>query len=176
MVKKTCKKNDPPNPRLGCVGGQAVMEGIMMRGKKQYTTAVRLSNGTIVRDTHSNKSIKEKHKWLGKPVLRGVVNFIEMLKLSFSTLTYSAEALGLETEDESKFEKWLKKVFGESLIMVAAIIGMILGVILALGLFMYMPALVSGWITDWIDFGKAEQVFRSVFEGVLKIAIFILYT
>ena len=175
MAKKE-KQTECKNPRLGCVGGQAVMEGVMMRGKAQYTTAVRLPDGTIVRDTHPNKSIKDKHKWLGIPLLRGCVNFIEMLKLSFSTLTFSAEALGEDVQEEIKFEKWLKKVFGESLMMVAAVIGMILGVALAVSLFIFLPTLISGWITDWIDFGKGEQIFRSVFEGVLKIGIFILYT
>lgn len=175
MAKKQ-KQTECKNPRLGCVGGQAVMEGVMMRSKTQYTTAVRLPDGTIVRDTHPNTSVKDKHKWLGIPVLRGCVNFIEMLKLSFSTLTFSAEAIGEDIQEETKFEKWLKKVFGESLMMVAAVIGMVLGVVLAVSLFIFLPTLISGWITAWIDFGSGEQIFRSVFEGVLKIGIFVLYT
>ena len=175
-MKNKANKECAVNPRLGCVGGQAVMEGIMMRGKTQYTTAVRLPDGTIVRDTHPNKSIKDKHKWLNIPVLRGCVNFVETLKLSFSTLTFSAEALGEELEEEeTKFEKWLTKVFGKSLMMVVATVGMVLGVALAVSLFIFLPTLFSGWITSWIDFGSGEQVFRSVFEGILKIAIFVLY-
>ncbi len=174
-MKNKEKKACPVNPRLGCVGGQAVMEGIMMRGKTQYTTAVRLPNGIIVRDTHPNTSIKDKHKWMKTPVIRGCVNFIETLKLSFSTLTFSAEALGEDIQEETKFEKWLTKVFGKSLMMVAAAVGMVLGVALAVSLFIFLPTLISGWISSWIDFGSSEQIFRSVFEGILKMAIFVLY-
>ena len=71
------------NERLGKVGGQAVLEGIMMRGPKSYTTAVRKADGTIVRDSHPNE-IKKKNAFLRLPVIRGVASFIDSMILSFS--------------------------------------------------------------------------------------------
>ncbi|MBR2634227.1 MAG: DUF1385 domain-containing protein [Clostridia bacterium] len=150
--------------RLGKVGGQAVLEGIMMRGPQSYTTAVRKADGSVVRDTHLNE-IKKKNAFLRFPVIRGVVNFAESMILSFSTLNFAAEAL--EIEEETKFEKWLARVFGKSLTTVVMGIGMVLGVLLAAVLFMFLPAFLSGFI--------GNEVVRKIVEGVLRIAIFLAY-
>lgn len=173
------KNNCPAFPeRRGKVGGQAVLEGLMMRGKKQHTTAVRTADGNIVRNTQPNKSVKDKVKFFRIPVIRGVVNFIEMLMLSMDTLTYSAEAMGVEVEEESKFDKWLTDTFGESLMKVVTAIGAVLGVALALVLFMWLPAVISkffgGFIPESTPTG-AMNVIRSVMEGVIKIGLFVLY-
>lgn len=163
--------------RLGRVGGQAVMEGVMMKSKTQYTTAVRTPDGNIVRDTHPVTSIKDKVKLFKLPIIRGVVNFIEMLKLSMSTLTFSAEAIGIE-EEETKFEKWLTKTFGASLMSVVTAVGMVLGVVLAVALFMWLPALISGFVGGLLSPVMPEgamNVFRSVLEGLVKIGIFVAY-
>lgn len=164
--------------RRGKVGGQAVLEGLMMRGKNVHATAIRTSDGNIIRDIQPNKTIKDKIKFLRLPILRGVVNFIETLILSMSILTYSAEAMGVETEQESDFEKWLNKVFGDKLMGVVAGIGMVLGVALALVLFMWLPAVISkfvgGFIPDTAP-DTAMNVIRSIIEGFIKIGLFVAY-
>ncbi|NCA67944.1 MAG: DUF1385 domain-containing protein, partial [Clostridia bacterium] len=79
------------NPRMGCVGGQAVMEGVMMKSRQGVATAVRQADGCIVVRTSKSKSIKDKYKIFRLPLIRGIVNFVEMMILSFATLTASAE-------------------------------------------------------------------------------------
>ncbi len=150
--------------RVGKVGGQAVLEGIMMRGPKSYTTAVRKADGTIVRDSHPNE-IKKKNFFFRLPIIRGVVNFIDSMILSFSTLGFAAEAL--EIEEETKFEKWLTRVFGKSLTGIVMGIGTVIGVLLGAFLFIVLPAFLSGFIPN--------EIARKITEGVLRIAIFLSY-
>ena len=152
------------NPKLGKVGGQAVLEGIMMRGPESYTTAVRKADGTIIRDSHPNE-IKKKNWFKKLPLVRGVVSFVESMVLSFSTLNFAAEAL--EIEEETKFEKWLTKTFGKSLTAIVTGIGTVLGLVLGVGLFIVLPAFLSQFIK--------HEFARKVFEGVLRIAIFLGY-
>ncbi|MBR2616330.1 MAG: DUF1385 domain-containing protein [Clostridia bacterium] len=152
--------------RVGKVGGQAVIEGIMMRGPESYTTAVRKADGTIIRDTHPNE-IKKKNAFLRLPLIRGVVSFIDSMVLSFSTLNFAAEAL--EIEEETKFEKWLTRTFGKSLTGIVMAIGTVLGLGLGAFLFIILPALISGLL-------PAETVvLKKIVEGVLRIAIFLSY-
>ncbi len=150
--------------RVGKVGGQAVLEGIMMRGPESYTTAVRKADGSIIRDSHPNE-IKKKPWILRLPIIRGVVSFVESLILSFSTLSFAADAL--EMEEETKFEKWLTRVFGKSLTGIVMAIGTVLGLALGVLLFMVLPAVLSSFI-PW-------EVLRKIAEGVLRIAIFLGY-
>ena len=152
------------NPKLGKVGGQAVLEGIMMRGPESYTTAVRKADGTIICDSHPNE-IKKKNWFKKLPLVRGVVSFVESMVLSFSTLNFAAEAL--EIEEETKFEKWLTKTFGKSLTAIVTGIGTVLGLVLGVGLFIVLPAFLSQFIK--------HEFARKVFEGILRIAIFLGY-
>ena len=161
-----------PSSRLGAVGGQAVLEGLMMRSKKRYTTAVRVvETGKIVRDTHPVTTISDKHKWMKIPLVRGVVNMVETLILSFSTLTFSAEAQGLDEEPQTKFEKWLVRVFGEKLMAVAAGIGTVLGVVLAVVLFMWLPKALA----DLVFPTEFSRFLNALFQGILRIGIFVGY-
>lgn len=148
----------------GKVGGQAVLEGIMMRGPESYTTAVRKGDGTIIRDSHPNE-IKKKNFFFRLPIIRGVVSFVESMILSFSTLSFAAEAL--EIEEETKFEKWLTKTFGKSLTGIVMGIGTVFGVALGALLFLVLPAFLSGLIRN--------EIARKIVEGVLRIAIFLSY-
>ncbi|MBR7165025.1 MAG: DUF1385 domain-containing protein [Clostridia bacterium] len=156
--------NKEKNPRLGKVGGQAVLEGIMMRGPESYTTAVRKADGTVIRDRHPNE-IKKKNAFFRLPVIRGVVNFIDSMILSFSTLNFAAEAL--EIEEETKFEKWLTKTMDKSLTGIVMGIGTVLGLVLGAALFIVLPAFLSGFIPG--------EIGRKIIEGVLRIAIFLGY-
>ena len=168
MKEKNCSLSE----RLGKVGGQAVLEGVMMKAGTHTVTTCRKEDGSIVTTEAEFVSVRKKHKWLNAPILRGVVNFVEMMKLSFATLGASAEAIGLE-ETEGRFEKWMKKHLGLSVTDLIMVIGMVLGVALSVALFMFLPA----FLTDLLDtlIGGRLGVFRAVIEGGVKICIFLAY-
>ena len=163
-------KNSNLSCRLGTVGGQAVIEGVMMKSKDLVALSVRDTNGNITTEVNPFKSIRSKYKFLNIPVIRGIVNFVETMILSFKTLSRSADMLGIE-EEESKFEKWLAKTFGKSVTAVASAIGMILGLLLAVVLFIYLPTQIAEFIKLFND----NRILISVVEGIAKITIFVLY-
>ena len=160
--------------RLGKVGGQAVLEGVMMKAGDRTVTSCRKADGTIYVHDDTFTSIRTKNKFLNLPIIRGLVNFIEMMMLSVGTMTAAAEALGLEEEEETKFEKWLKKHFGARLVDFIMLIGMVLGLGLSLFLFLFLPNFLAS-ILDTYAFGGALGVWTAVVEGVLKVAIFLAY-
>lgn len=163
-------KNNIANPRLGTVGGQAVLEGVMMKSKTRIALAVRRTdNGRINVRSKKFVALRQKHKWLNIPILRGVVNFVEMMIMSFSTLTESTEMLGLDEEGASEKQK----AFTQKLMSVLSFFAVILGVCLALGLFVYLPKLITDFIQKALGF--EQDALRSLFEGVFKIAIFVAY-
>ncbi len=162
--------------RLSKVGGQAVLEGVMMKAGGHTVTTCRKEDGSLVVTDDSFVSVRTKHKLLNIPILRGVINMVEMLMLSFKTLSASAEALGIEEED-TKFERWLKKHFGASITDFIMVLGMILGVGLSLFLFMFLPIFVADGI-DWLlstFAGVTLGIWEKIVEGVLKAAIFVIY-
>ena len=163
-------KNENLSCRLGTVGGQAVLEGVMMKSKELVALSVRKTDGTITTEVKPFTTIRSKHKILSIPVIRGIVNFIETLILSFRTLTRSADMLGIE-EEETKFEKWLTKKFGKSVTAIASAIGTILGLALAVLLFIYLPTQIAEFIKGLTE----NRVILSVTEGLVKILIFVLY-
>ena len=167
------KKNDL-SCRLGRVGGQAVLEGVMMKAGDRTVTSCRKPDGTIYVHDDTFTSIRAKNKFLDLPIIRGVVNFIEMMKLSVGTMTAAADALGFEEEEETKFEKWLKKHFGARLVDFIMLIGMVLGLGLSLLLFLFLPNFLAS-ILDTYAFGGALGVWTAVIEGLLKVAIFLAY-
>ncbi|MBR5322652.1 MAG: DUF1385 domain-containing protein [Clostridia bacterium] len=160
------------NCRLGTVGGQAVIEGVMMKNKDEFALAVRMPEGNIRVTKDECKSVKEKFKFLGWPIIRGVVNMIESLILSMKTLTISADAFGIE-EEETKFETWLKEKFGKSLLDFVMVIAMILGVALGVGLFFFLPLFISSSLFD--KSGEETKWYATLVEGGIKIAIFVGY-
>lgn len=157
--------------RLGTVGGQAVLEGVMMKSKDRVALSVRKTDGTIETETTPYHSAREKKQFFGLPLIRGIVNFVEMMILSFHTLNRSAEMLGIEDEEESKFEKWLREKFGKSIAAVASVIGAILGVLLSVGLFFVLPAIISDFVAKFCD----NRLLKSAVDGFSKILIFVLY-
>ncbi len=166
--------------RRGAVGGQAIIEGVMMRSK-EYTaiTVRRLDNKKISVSRKDNSSISDKFKFLKWPIIRGVVNFIESMILSFSTITEGTEMLGLDVaeEEQSKFDKWLEDHCGKWIIPVVSVISVILGVLLSVGLFIWLPTFIGdlffGTRRLSADFGAGA--WRSIVEGVIKVVIFIAY-
>ncbi|MBO4950094.1 MAG: DUF1385 domain-containing protein [Clostridia bacterium] len=163
-------KNDNLSCRLGTVGGQAVLEGVMMKSKDLVALSVRGTDGNITTEVKPFKSIRSKYKILNIPVIRGIVNFVETMILSFKTLNRSADMLGIE-EEETKFEKWLTKTFGKSVTAIASAIGTVLGLALAVVLFIYLPAQIAEFIKNVTE----SRLLLSITEGVVKILIFVLY-
>lgn len=167
-------KNEPRNPRLGVVGGQAVLEGVMMRHGERYSVSVRKEDGSITTENRTFVSVRKKIKLLNIPLLRGAVNFIEMLMLSYKTLSISADAYGLSDEDEeSKFERWLREHFGKGLVDVVMAISMVLGLALGFGIFFFLPSLLTK-ATDSALGGSLGWT-KNLIEGLIKIVIFIVY-
>lgn len=160
------------NCRLGTVGGQAVIEGVMMKNKDSFALAVRMPEGNIRVTKDTCKSARDKNKFFGLPIIRGIVNLIESLMLSMKTLTISADAFGIE-EEETKFEKWLQKHFGKSILDFVMAIAMVLGVALGIGIFFFLPLFISSTLFD--KSGETTKWYATLVEGGIKIGIFILY-
>ena len=99
MSKNTEKNSCPFSDRLGKVGGQAVLEGVMMKAGNRMTTTCRKSDGTLVVTDSEFVSVRDKNKLLNLPLVRGVVSFVESMIMSFKTLEASADALGIEEEE-----------------------------------------------------------------------------
>lgn len=161
--------------KITSIGGQALIEGILMRGPKKITIATRNKEGEIELEPMNFVPLKEKYPILGWPVIRGMVAFIESLKMGYQAIEISAEKSGMleEEEEPSKFEKWLDKTFGSKANDVIMGIGGVLGVILAVALFFFLPTLLFNLLKNWIGEGLAP--WRSVFEGVMRIVIFVVY-
>lgn len=165
-------KKEERNPRLGQVGGQAILEGVMMRSGEEIAISVRAMDGTVRSKKTKFVSVRKKNKFCALPLIRGVVSFVESLILSFSTINDGVDMLGIE-EEETKFEKWLKEKFGADLMTVLMPISMILGVLLSIAIFFFLPSLIGGWIAKL--FGGNIGIWQSAIEGVLKVAIFVGY-
>ena len=176
MKKKTDTAQN--SCRLNKVGGQAVIEGVMMKAGNKTVTTCRKDDGSLIVYDDEFVSIRKKKPLLNLPIIRGVVNFIEMMSLSMKTLNASADALGIEEEDD-KFTEWCKKHLGARATDVIMVISLILGLGLSLLLFMFLPT----WAADGIDW-LWQNLFHmdpihpsviAVIEGVIKVGIFIVY-
>jgi len=167
------KKND--SCRLGKVGGEAIIEGVMMKSPERHSIAVRKEDGSIVYKNKENKTIKTKYKFLGIPLVRGITNFIETLLLSYRTLDDGTNMLGIMDEEEpSKFEKWLEKKLGKNAFMSVLMgISMVFALILVAFMFVFLPVFITNGLGTLLNVELG--IWRNVIEGVLKIVIFVLY-
>ena len=175
--EKSCSKAACPD-RLGKVGGQAVLEGVMMKAGDRTVTTCRKEDGTLAVVDSSFVSIRSKCKFFNLPLIRGVVSFVESMVLSVKTLGASADAMGLEEDEPSKFEKWLAKKFGANIIDFVMIISVILGLALSVLLFVFLPIWATAGINLLLDFlgvGAMPAWLTATVEGLLKMVIFIAY-
>ncbi len=159
------------------VGGQALMEGIMMRGPKGTAMSLRLPDGTIETSMKDFTSIRKKCKFFNIPILRGIVSFVESMIFGYKLLMESAEKTSLDfeqEENESKLDKWLSDHFGPKMMAVIGGIAAVLGVGLAFLLFMWMPSFLFDLVNQKL-LGNAIEPFRALFEGVIRIIIFVVY-
>ena len=154
------------------IGGQAVIEGIMMKNGDDYATAVRKPDGEIEVARGRYVSLTEKVKFFSLPFVRGVFSFPDSMIIGMKTLTWSA---GFFEDDEStepgKFELWLDRVFGEKLEAALMSLVMVISVVLAIVIFMVFPMLLSRVLHPLIP----SETVMAILEGILRILIFICY-
>ncbi|SHM73498.1 Uncharacterized conserved protein YqhQ [Anaerosporobacter mobilis DSM 15930] len=166
------------------IGGQAVLEGIMMKNQDEYAVAVRTPNNEIIIQKNKYVSITKRYKVLRVPIIRGVANFLESMVIGTKTLTYSSSFFEDEEEDNKKKDNAGKKntkgadskdskanekeKTGEGLMMALTICT---SIILAVGIFMLLPFFLGNLLAGVIE----SSVWLSVVEGVIRIAIFIAY-
>ena len=155
------------------IGGQALIEGVMMKGVSETAMAVRMPDGTIDLEKWETKSPKDRPFWFRVPFLRGIFNFIDTMITGYKTLMKSAEKAGFEEEEEpSKFDKWLNEKLGDKVMAVVSVVALVLSVALALGLFMFLPAA----IVKLVEFlGLPLGNFKTLVEGVIKMSVFLVY-
>ena len=154
----------------GSLGGQAVIEGVMMKGKDSYAVAVRKPDQKIEVKLQKYQSFGDKHAWARVPFIRGVVNFAESMVVGMKTLSYSSSFYE-EEEEETKADKLIKEVYKEKAEGVIMGLTVCLSIILAIALFMMLPAAIGEFIGKWVD----NRLLLSLIEGVIRLIIFIIY-
>ena len=171
------KKKHETNPRLGRVGGEAVLEGVMMRCGDRYSIASRHEDGSISVENRSYVSLRKRNRFWNLPLVRGVVSLVESMKLSFKVLSISADALGMDMDEpETKFEKWLAKTFGNKVMNLIMGVAGFLGVVLGIGLFLVLPTLATKGLDMLLGLtGGTLGVFKTLCEGLIRIGIFVGY-
>ena len=151
------------------IGGQALLEGIMMRGPKMTAMAVRNPEGKIIIE-EAPTFVSKRNSILKKPFLRGIFNMYDNLRVGYKYLMRSAEIAGIDDDDKEKAEKESK--FFNYVLMPLAVV---LAVVLAVGLFMYLPTQLYKWISMAIPAIEGNRFLQSTFEGVFRIIIFVGY-
>ncbi|MGN0469711.1 MAG: DUF1385 domain-containing protein [Acutalibacteraceae bacterium] len=161
------------------IGGQALMEGIMMRGPKKSTVAVRKSDGTIELEEIQPLDWSKKHKILGLPIIRGVVNMIDSLVTGMRALTMSADKIldeeTSEEEEMSKFDKWVDKHFGEKAVNIIMGIAMVIAIVFCIAVFFYVPTWIFNLLASVFPFLNDTMIWRSALEGIMRIVLFLVY-
>ena len=153
------------------IGGQAVMEGVMMKNENHYAVSVRKPDGEIETKVEDCVSFSTKHPFFALPILRGVVSFVESMSIGMKTLNYSASFFEDEEEETTKFDEIAEKICkgkGEKIIMTFV---MIVSFAVSIGLFMILPYVASEFLHHWI---KNEYVIL-LLEGLIRIGIFLGY-
>lgn len=158
------------NPKS--VGGQALIEGVMMKGPDELAMAVRKADGEIVVKKEPVSKI-EKSKLYKIPIFRGVIAFFNSMIIGVRAITYSAEFFeeGNSQEEKSKFEKWLEEKFGDKADDIITYFSVALALAMALLIFMFIPTFLINFLKNIFT----NQLVLSGFEGILKILMFIGY-
>lgn len=159
------------------IGGQAVMEGVMMRGPKKVATAVRKPDGEIIIDEQNLGKVRTG-RFVKLPIIRGCVNFIDSMIIGVKSLMFSAQFFDVDEDGEpvkqepSKFEAWLeKKLDSEKAMNVVIYISVIFSLILSVGMFILFPAFLTGLVKEVIN----SQTLLTLIEGIIRILIFVVY-
>ena len=155
------------------IGGQAVIEGVMMKNGDEYAAAVRKPDGTIEVKKDTYVSMGEKVKLFSLPFIRGIFSFVDSMVLGMRALTFSASFFEDDEEDmePSKFEKLLERLFGEKMEKALMSIVMAFSVVMAILIFMVFPMFLANIFHNFIK----SQTIMAILEGVIRIGIFIAY-
>lgn len=162
--------------RQNYIGGQAVIEGVMMRGKKMYVMAVRTPDGTLAVEKKDIDDVFSRYKIFKYPIFRGIASFIQSLIIGTKIIMRSTQLAGLEEETDentepSKFEKALQKIFGDKLTDVLIYISVAVSLVFSIGLFFVLPVFIGSLLRPILPGTWA----LGIAEGLIRIAIFLLY-
>jgi len=161
--------------KLFSVGGEALIEGIMMRSPTGYSVVVRDTSGKLIIENTAQQPLTKRFSILGLPIVRGAAGLFDSMSIGIKALFHSAEISGLEDDPDykpSKFDKFIEDKFGDKAFNIIMTIAMIFAVCFSILLFVVLPNFVSGVITN---FFKLNTVFYNAIEGILRIAIFMVY-
>lgn len=160
--------------KITSIGGQALMEGIMMVGPKRTTAAFCDENGNITSEDIEFEPMTKKYPILGKPFIRGIFAMIDSMRRGYKALSLSTDKyIGEEEEEPSGIDKWLSDHLGDKVTGVIMSIAGVLGVGLAIVLFFMLPTFLFNLLDGAT--GNSISAFRSIFEGIIRIGIFIAY-
>jgi len=159
------------------IGGQAVIEGVMMKGPGKIATAVRKPDGEIIIDEKECGKVR-KSKILKAPIIRGCINFFDSMIVGVQALMYSAKFFDIEEDEktgkekESKFEKWLEEKLGSEKALNAVIyFSVILSLFMSVGLFILLPTVIVGFLKGLTE----NHIILTLAEGVVRMSIFLIY-
>ncbi|MBQ9713856.1 MAG: peptide chain release factor N(5)-glutamine methyltransferase [Clostridia bacterium] len=157
------------------IGGQALMEGVMMRGKCAMASAVRDPEGMIQIESEYVTPPEKRKKASRLPFLRGVVSFLQSLVDGNRVLMRSADVAIEDEEEQTKAEKWLKEKHKIDVSGVMNVIATVLGIVLALAIFIFLPQFITNFLPFESNSPGMESVWFNLIEGGVRLAIFILY-
>ena len=155
------------------IGGQALIEGIMMRGPKKTMLAFRMPDGSISTEPMETRELRASGGFWKLPFFRGIAAFVDSLRIGYRALSRSVDNYGDDGEEESKFDRWVQEKFGAKAENVISVLGSVLGFALALVLFFVIPTWLFNLLQSSV--GQGIAVWRSPLEGLMRIGIFIAY-
>lgn len=153
----------------GALGGQAVMEGVMMKGPDGYSVAVRRPDQKIKVSWKPYSSIGDRYKICRLPFIRGIVNFLEAVTVGMKTLMYSSSIL--EEDEETKADQLIRSVFKEKADQVIVALTVTCSILLAMAIFVFLPAFLAELLGKWVT----SHIWITIIEGILRIGIFLGY-
>lgn len=159
------------NMKYSGIGGQAVLEGVMMKNKDQYAVAVRKPNGEIEVEIEHYVGIAHGSKLLNIPFVRGIFQFMDSLILGMRSLNFSASFYENDEEKETAADKAFNRMFKDKADQVFSAVVLIISLAIAIGIFMVLPYYITSLFEDYIR----SASFMAIIEGVLRIVIFVLY-
>ncbi|MBQ6475132.1 MAG: DUF1385 domain-containing protein [Clostridia bacterium] len=156
--------------RTTTIGGQAVMEGVMMKSENNMAIAVRQENGEILVRDRKIRPMKSRSRILSVPFIRGAANLVDSLTTGMKVLSESADMAGIE-EEPGKLEKWLSKKTGKSAMDLMMPVALVISVLLSIGLYIVLPALSAKLFQRWIENGYVVNLL----EGLVRVLILFGY-
>ena len=153
------------------IGGQAVLEGVMMKKGDLYAVTVRKPDGELVVDTEEFHGVLHGNKIKNTPFIRGIFNFVDSLVLGTRTLNYSSQFFDDESAKETSFDQWFKKVFKDKADNVVAGVTVVLSIVLAIAIFMVLPYFISSLLESFVR----NNTILAIIEGIIRLAIFVGY-